>query len=167
MTGGCLVEYVLPEGDSSGDRPGDTGDRPGDTGDSTGHVVTGDPAPTTGTAGATGDGQTTGDPCDQGLSRCGEACVDLSRDDAHCGSCGESCKSDELCVASECRDVLPVECAMCPCDACSASGVLESTTSGGGDAEQYLCCPPPDGADSVICLVGDPEDPLACPDGGG
>ncbi|HEY0134672.1 MAG TPA: hypothetical protein VGB85_11345 [Nannocystis sp.] len=157
MTGGCLVEYVLPEGDSSG----------GDTDDSMGHVVTGDPAPTS-TAGTTGDIQTTGDPCDEGLTRCGDACVDLSRDDAHCGSCDEYCKSDERCIASECRDILPVDCAACPCDACpEASGIVESTTSGGGsDAEKHLCCPPPDGAEAVLCVVGDAEDPLVCPTGG-
>jgi hypothetical protein len=130
-------------------------------------VVTGDPAPTGGDT--TGDGQTTGDACDEGLTRCGDACVDLSRDDGHCGTCEEYCKSDEKCIASECRDILPVDCATCPCDACPGSGgVLESTTSGGGgDPEKYLCCAPPDGADdAVICVVGDAEDLLVCPEEG-
>ena len=91
--------------------------------------------------------------------RCGDACVDLSRDAAHCGSCDEVCDSDELCIASECRDIVPVDCAACPCDACAESG--------GGDPQMYLCCPPEDGKDAVVCVVGDAEDLLVCPADGG
>ncbi len=173
MTGGCLVEYVLPEGDSSGG--------PGTTQNST----TGDPAPTTGGADTTGDEQPTGDACDPGLTRCGEDCFDLARSDTHCGTCDEFCEDDEMCIASECREILVVACDACPCDACPSDDVLESTTGGGGDPSKYLCCPPAGGgegtdsadsaeseesaetadtAETVLCVVGDPEDLLVCPE---
>jgi len=184
VTGGCLVEYVLPEGDSLGDQ--------GNTQSS----ATNDPAPTTGTGDPDlmGDGRTTGDACDAGLMLCGDDCVDLEGGDAHCGTCDAYCEDDQMCIASECRDILVVECTACPCDACSAGdGELEST-SGDGEPSMYLCCPPAEGpdtgdtrgtgdtgdtgdtrdtgdtgdtgdtADTVVCVVGDPEDLLVCPE---
>ena len=149
VTSGCLVEYVLPEGDSSGDQG------------TTQSSLTNDPAPTTGT---TGDGQTTGDACDAGLVRCGDACVDLTRSGTHCGACDESCEDDEMCIASGCRESLVVACAACPCDACPAEDGGEESASGGGEPMNYLCCPPADGAEPVVCIVGDLEDVLVCPE---
>lgn len=40
--------------------------------------------------------------CAAGLSRCGDACVDLSRDVGHCGACGVDCKTDEACMKGAC-----------------------------------------------------------------
>jgi hypothetical protein len=44
-----------------------------------------------------------GPPCEDGLTRCGASCVDLTRDDAACGSCDTVCSAVEYCEASECR----------------------------------------------------------------
>lgn len=153
MAGGCFVEYVLPEG-------------------STGETSTGEGAVTDATMTMTGT-QTTeptsGDGCEPGLSPCGEACVDLTRDDAHCGACGEYCKVDERCIASECRDIFVVDCAACPCDACP-DGMLDPTdgTDGtdGSDPQKSMCCPPAGGSDAVVCVIADADDPdevLVCP----
>jgi len=153
VANGCLVEYVLPGGDSSGDQ-GNTENSP-----------TGEPAPTTGTGTVdlSDDGQVTGEECDADL--CGDECVDLTRNGTHCGACDEFCNDDQQCIASECRDILVVECAACPCEACSAGeGLLEPTTSDGGEPSNYLCCPPVDDADPVVCVVGDLEDVLVCPE---
>ena len=153
VTSGCLVEYVLPEGDSSGD--------PGNTQDS----FMGEPARTTGTDAVetAEDGQMTGDECDADLTRCGDDCVDITRNDGHCGACDDYCNEGEQCIASECREILVVECAACPCDACPAGdGGEESTTSDGGDPSKYLCCPIDDD-EAVVCVVGDPEAELVCP----
>jgi len=67
---------------------------------------------------------------------CGEVCVDLARDDEHCGACGETCGEGESCeeggcvricpggqalCGDSCRDVSsdPMHCGDCdaPCDA--------------------------------------------------
>lgn len=179
LPAGCLMEYVLPadpatdtgDGKTTGatSQDEDTGDDDGDT--STG--ATGD-AEASGNTGATGDaptGSVTGDtqPCDEGLLRCGETCVDPSRDQTHCGSCDDPCKADELCIVGECRDVLLLECEGCPCaDQCpQGEGVLQSST---GDAEgdggdmpaKYLCCDATRET-PVLCVLGDAEDALVCP----
>jgi hypothetical protein len=41
-------------------------------------------------------------PCAGRLRRCGDVCVDLSRDDAHCGSCGSACQAPSRCQGGAC-----------------------------------------------------------------
>jgi len=40
--------------------------------------------------------------CPNGLSYCGETCIDTSFDPAHCGACDITCPSGELCSLSQC-----------------------------------------------------------------
>lgn len=40
--------------------------------------------------------------CRAGYTRCGDACYDLARDPAHCGSCEVACGAAQSCVASAC-----------------------------------------------------------------
>lgn len=41
--------------------------------------------------------------CPLGFAECGDACVDIGRDPAHCGACGQSCGAD-LCAGARCVD---------------------------------------------------------------
>ncbi|HEY8432812.1 MAG TPA: hypothetical protein VIL20_30785, partial [Sandaracinaceae bacterium] len=41
-------------------------------------------------------------PCEEGLTLCGTACVDLRTDRSHCGGCGMACGTDELCQGGTC-----------------------------------------------------------------
>lgn len=41
--------------------------------------------------------------CGVGLSRCGEACVDLQSNGLHCGACGRVCGNNSACQMGECR----------------------------------------------------------------
>ncbi len=41
--------------------------------------------------------------CPQGFSACGNACVDLASDTRHCGTCGNACAVDQLCVIDACE----------------------------------------------------------------
>lgn len=155
VSGGCLAEYVLPGGSR-----GDTESNGGET------MVSGD-TPTMG--GGEGEGDDSEGECAAGASRCGEACVDLQRDGEHCGGCGEVCTSDERCIVGECRDVVVLKCASCPCaDQCPAGddGVLASTTGAGegegDDPQQRLCCAL---GEEVLCVVADVDEELGCPDG--
>lgn len=43
-------------------------------------------------------------PCSAGLTRCGDACVDLAHDRLHCGRCDTACRAE--CVDSECGELL-------------------------------------------------------------
>jgi len=63
-------------------------------------VVVSDP----GTAPSTPSSSTTdaGAPCDGTLTRCGDTCVDLRSDEAHCGSCTKACAADATCAAGAC-----------------------------------------------------------------
>ncbi|MCC6554981.1 MAG: hypothetical protein IT372_18565, partial [Polyangiaceae bacterium] len=40
--------------------------------------------------------------CDEGLTTCDGACVDLEADSDHCGACGAACAAGETCVAGAC-----------------------------------------------------------------
>jgi hypothetical protein len=44
--------------------------------------------------------------CPLGFAQCGDACVDIGRDPAHCGACGQSCGQD-LCAGARCVDFDP------------------------------------------------------------
>jgi hypothetical protein len=132
--GACLAEYVLP-GTSDDGGPGD----------------------------GEGDGPTSGGGgCGAGERVCGEACVDPLADDDHCGGCGEACKADERCILGECRDVVAVSCAACPCPGeCPEPGPGAREDSGGPPAVARCC----ELADGVLCVTGDVGDMLRCPEG--
>ncbi len=158
LAGCTLAEYVLPGG-SRGDTES--------SGDAT--VASGD-VPTGGTVGDS-DGE-----CEVGLTRCGDECVDLQRAEAHCGGCEEPCKSDEMCVVGECRDVVVLDCESCPCtDQCPGGGQGggdggegsegsegSDGETGGSDPQQRLCCEL-EAKMQVVCIVGDVGDALVCP----
>jgi hypothetical protein len=40
--------------------------------------------------------------CCPGLTKCGDICVDTQTDEANCGTCGETCRDGDGCVAGEC-----------------------------------------------------------------
>lgn len=68
-----------------------------------------DAQPTTGldgtTRGADDDDDETGDPpveCDAPRQACGDACVLVDNDEAHCGGCGLPCAPDQPCVDGSC-----------------------------------------------------------------
>ncbi len=145
---GCLVEYVLPGETSAGD------------------PSTAAASEETTPTGETGASEAGSDETGCAGTVCAGACVDVSQDDAHCGRCGDPCDADERCIAGECRDVVVVECASCPCpDQCpEGAGVIESTTSGGdGDPQKYLCCADVEGLATALCVVGDLDETLVCP----
>jgi hypothetical protein len=183
LPAGCLVEYVLPAdpATTSGDPPTETTGATtgamteGATGGATGGM-TGD-AEASGNTGATGDAPTGSDtsdapqPCEgESQLRCDGACIDPSTNNSHCGGCDDPCKSDELCIVGECRDVLVLDCEGCPCaDQCpEGEGVLASTTGDEADSgdvpAKYLCCDAV-GETPAVCVLGDAEDVLVCPAG--
>jgi stigma-specific protein Stig1 len=43
-----------------------------------------------------------GDQCSEGLTRCGERCVNLRRNERHCGSCFNRCRSTQTCCKGRC-----------------------------------------------------------------
>ena len=50
---------------------------------------------------ATENGVVGGD-CAEGFTRCGNVCVDLTKDPGHCGACGNACTGGASCSASTC-----------------------------------------------------------------
>ncbi|MBF5041932.1 hypothetical protein FGE12_05975 [Aggregicoccus sp. 17bor-14] len=40
--------------------------------------------------------------CSEGLTACGNTCVDLQSESAHCGACGQACAQGELCSEGAC-----------------------------------------------------------------
>jgi hypothetical protein len=77
-------------------------------------------------------------------------CYDLSKDPTECGTCGNACAYNELCVAGTCRAYTPAPtCTTCPCADCG-------TFFGGPGG--VTCCPKLPGQKSPICVRGG-----ACP----
>ena len=123
----------------------------------------------TGAAGAAGG---TSEGCGEGELLCERGCVDLLSDEARCG-CDDECKSDEMCVVGECREV-------------EGGGLRELSLRGPvsgrgqrrhgqrrhGQRRRWWRRPPAspvltDGGDpQVSCVKGDEEDLLVCASSG-
>lgn len=71
-----------------------------------------------------GDGET----CPDGQSMCGERCVDILEDPAHCGACGNDC-GDGVCAAGSCEAACTASCdgvlEVCAGDGCVCRPGLE------------------------------------------
>jgi len=158
--GGTVVVDNGTTGSGAGGGSG-TGTSAGPSGSGAGTAVGSAAVGSAGTTSGTAVGMGGGDPCGPvtckpgascvggvctcggGLTECPAACVDLSSDIENCGSCGQACAVDEVCVARACLPFVDARgCAACPCDACT------------GDFAR--CCTYPGGA--RICVDGD-----ACP----
>lgn len=46
--------------------------------------------------------------CSAGESHCDDVCVNLNTDATNCGTCGNTCDEDEICVSGECVHTLPI-----------------------------------------------------------
>jgi hypothetical protein len=85
-------------------------------------------------------------PCSPGTTLCAGGCVNLHTSAANCGSCGNQCVRDELCVKRSddqfvCgRYSVGIGCTSCPCPACINLG--------------RACCPS-SWADGVVYCVRD------------
>jgi hypothetical protein len=118
--------------------------------------------------------------CKPGLSRCGDACVDLQSNPAHCGECGADC-GEEACGAGACQ---PSDCPTSVPDLCGQSCVdletdpnhcseCDDACAGdelciGGDCREYeltRCDACPCGEcerDADQCCDLDPEGGIVC-----
>ena len=107
-----------------------------------------------GSAGGVSDGGTPVTSCAQGLTLCGERCVNLRNDFAHCGACAQSCVGAQFCENATCQN-LPANCSQTPCPTsyfCDTRtnrctfGCQGNNNCGGGqlcDLSRNLCaCPP-------------------------
>jgi hypothetical protein len=98
--------------------------------------------------GETGDpGDGDGDnPCDNGESFCGGKCVDTDTSILHCGGCGNSCESDQLCYAGSCAS----DCSEVPCEGMTWCDP-DSSVCLPGCVDDYQCGP------TEMCDVGTHE----------
>ncbi len=69
--------------------------------------------------------------CRTGLSECDGVCVDLSSDEANCGSCGNACAAGVECVAGVCGGDASVDAG----NDASLDGGNDATADGGSDAQ--------------------------------
>jgi hypothetical protein len=85
--------------------------------------------------------------CDPGLAACGEDCVDLQNDSAHCGSCFAPCVGGLPCQAGRCGEA-------CPCGRCDTVELpsqLDVTQTGSTSAanDRYASTCTGDGAPDI------------------
>ena len=66
--------------------------------------------------------------CDDGGTLCGDTCVDLQQDPAHCGVCDHACVTGQTCEAGECTGTDPAD----------------AGTDSGLDAQEDAALPPDD-----------------------
>lgn len=103
------------------------GPQPLNTSDGGGSVDAGSTAPTD-AGGAIDSGTTV--TCPTGFTSCSGVCVDLSLDNAHCGSCTRACPSGEGCVANSCVPSLTLDAGPATCPA-SGSPILVTVPDAG------------------------------------
>ena len=122
-----------------------TGGFPGSGGMTTGGVATGGSAPTTGGSTPATGGSSTGTGgaeaiCPAGLTLCGDACVDIVTNAAHCGQCGTACSAEQVCSAGSCATTCPAGLAQCGQDCVDLSThVFNCGSCGNGCLEGQTC----------------------------
>jgi hypothetical protein len=84
-----------------------------------------------------------GGACAPGLYACAGACVEILRDEAHCGRCGVACGAGETCAGGTCALCGGTGEACCDESECNADFVCAS--------EQCVAC----GGDGQLCCDGD------------
>jgi hypothetical protein len=77
------------------------------------------------------------DRCSQGQTRCGDRCVNLQKNENHCGSCSNRCGSNQTCCNGRCVNLQRNErhCGSCSIRCSEGSECVEGVCQGGG-------CPP-------------------------
>ncbi len=95
--------------------------------------------------------------CDGGTTACGNECVRLADDSAHCGACGTTCDSTKACAASQCypRDCASADCSasqVCPAGACVERSCVGVTCPGGSACFQGTCVT--SSCDTTSCEAG-------------
>lgn len=93
--------------------------------------------------------------CAQGLSCCGDRCVNLGSDSADCGSCGHACAAGDYCNGGNC--------AAAPCSggtsSCSSG---ESCCGANCCTASQVCCLAGAGAVTYQCFEADAGCPAGC-----
>lgn len=96
--------------------------------------------------------------CPAGQDRCGDACVDLATDEAHCGACATSCAATQVCAGGACgcqaglspcgTSCVDLSSSAEHCGACGTACLAGAACTGG------LChavCSPPEVACGLAC----------------
>ncbi len=90
----------------------------------------------------TADGDTS---CMPGQTRCGEQCVTLAADPAHCGQCGQACSDGQVCSLGSCADSCQE-----PLEACDGSCV-----NGASDPNHCGACNNVCPSQTPMCQAGE------------
>jgi hypothetical protein len=109
--------------------------------------------------------------CPQGQDRCNDRCVNLDRNERHCGECFNRCDAGEECVAGECQGEggCPpgtTECGTQCCqtgETCLQGLACCPTAQVCGTGTSAICCPSAATCVDGFCECDDP-DALACGD---
>jgi hypothetical protein len=80
------------------------------------------------------------EPCPQGQTRCGGACVDVQSDEANCGACGSACGAGQTCDAGQCTSACAPATEVCngvddDCDGQVDEGFDVGAACDGADAD--------------------------------
>ena len=104
--------------------------------------------------------------CPEGKNRCGDRCVNLDRNERHCGECFNRCADGEECVDSECVGGGPICTPSCP-DGCVCQELPDRTgticvSCGVGcfqpPSNSCADCPP----DRSVCFFDVVDQTIAC-----
>jgi Stigma-specific protein, Stig1 len=95
------------------------------------------------------------DRCSEGQTRCGERCVNLQRNERHCGECFNRCEEGQECVEGVCSGGEPTcvspGCSPCNCGpvgtlnqstcTCECSPFFAGLCAGNSNPARQGCCP--------------------------
>jgi hypothetical protein len=84
--------------------------------------------------------------CPEGKRRCADRCVNLQRNERHCGRCGNRCEEETTCVNGAC----------CPnAQVCGTGTSLTCCPEGQECDDEFGVCIPPTGPNRLICVCND------------
>src|SRR5215218_8578845 len=80
------------------------------------------------------------DRCSEGQTRCGDRCVNLQRNERHCGSCSNRCRSTQTCCKGRCVNLQRNErhCGSCSNRCAEGQECVSGVCQGGCPPERTL-----------------------------
>jgi hypothetical protein len=106
--------------------------------------------------------------CPEGQDRCNDRCVNLERNENHCGECFNRCEPGEECVDGECLGGEPICTPSCPEDCSSCHELPDRTGTICVDCASTTCFQPPSNScadcptDHPVCFFDVVDQRIAC-----
>jgi hypothetical protein len=90
--------------------------------------------------------------CPEGQRRCNDRCVNLNRNENHCGTCSNRCDEGEQCMEGVCQGACPPDTQICGASCCTAD---ELCWSDGDIGQIAICCSTDPFCGGILTVAGE------------